>query len=109
MKHTADTLRNVDARSEGDTAGDDDGGGAGRERDAGVVGGRGGLERDASTEPSGDRVGFGYGARCEHGACDVHGNNGPAPKFVQTAIGVNSMRCTHAGPTLTRLQRREQR
>jgi hypothetical protein len=76
MKHTADTLRNVDARSEGDTAGDDDGGGAGRERDAGVVGGRGGLERDASTEPSGDRVGFGYGARCEHGACDVHGNNG---------------------------------
>jgi hypothetical protein len=66
-------MRNVDARSEGDTAGDDDGGGAGRERDAGVVGGRGGLERDASTVPSGDRVGFGYGARCEHGACDVHG------------------------------------
>ena len=26
----------------------------GRERDAGVVGGRGGLERDASTEPSED-------------------------------------------------------
>ena len=62
-----------DARSAGDAAGDDDGGGAGRQRDAGVVGGRGGIERDASTEPSGDRVGVGDGARGEHGACDVHG------------------------------------
>ena len=62
-----------DARSAGGTARDDDGGGAGRERDAGVVGGRGGIERDASTEPSGDRVGVGDGARGEHGACDVHG------------------------------------
>jgi hypothetical protein len=59
MKHTADTLRNVDARSEGDTAGDDDGGGAGRERDAGVVGGRRGLERDASI----DRAERGQGRR----------------------------------------------
>ena len=57
----------------GDAAGDDDGGGAGRQRDAGVVGRREGLERDGSTEPSGDRVGVGDGARGEHGACDVHG------------------------------------
>jgi hypothetical protein len=61
------------ARREGDTTGDDDGGGAGRQRDAGVVGGRGGLEHDGPTEPSGDRVGVGDGARGEHGACDVHG------------------------------------
>ena len=46
-----------DARSAGDAAADDDGGEAGRQRDAGVVGGRGGIERDGSTEPSGDRVG----------------------------------------------------
>ena len=59
-----------DARSAGGTARDDDGGGAGRERDAGMVGGRGCLERDASTEPCGDRVGVGDGARGEHGACD---------------------------------------
>jgi hypothetical protein len=62
-----------DARSSRNTSGDDDGGGAGRQRDAGVVDGRGGIERDGSTEPSGDRVGVGDGARGEHGACDVHG------------------------------------
>jgi hypothetical protein len=92
MKHTADTLRNVDARSEGDTAGDDDGGGAGRERDAGVVGGRGGLERDASTELSGDRVGVGDSARCEHGACDVHGTgSGGAHGMRGDAVGVGDI------------------
>ena len=53
-------------------AGDDVNEGDGRERDAGVVGGRGGLERDASSELSGDRVGVGDGARGEHGACDAH-------------------------------------
>ena len=52
-----------DARSAGDTARDDDGGGAGRERDAEMVGGRGGIERDASTEPSRDRVGVDDDAR----------------------------------------------
>jgi hypothetical protein len=61
------------ARSAGDAAADHDGGGAGRQRDAGVVGGRRSLKRDGSTEPSGDRVGVGDGARGEHGACDVHG------------------------------------
>ena len=92
MKHTADTLRNVDARSEGVTAGDDDGGGAGRERDAGVVGGRGGLERDASTELNGDRVGVGDGARCEHGACDVHGTgSGGAHGMRGDAVGVGDI------------------
>jgi hypothetical protein len=60
-----------DARSPGDAAASDDGGGAGREQDAGVVGGREGIERDASTEPSGDRVGVGDGARGRHGARDV--------------------------------------
>ena len=46
----------------GNTAGDDDGGGAGRERDAGVVGERRDLERDASTDPRGHRVGVDDGA-----------------------------------------------
>jgi len=62
-----------DARSPGDTAGCGDDGGAGREQDAGVVGGRCGIERDASTEPSGDRLGLNDGARCEHGACAANG------------------------------------
>ena len=49
-------------RGEGDTAGGDDGRGAGRERDGGVVGGRGGRdERGAETEPGGDGVGVGDG------------------------------------------------
>jgi hypothetical protein len=81
-----------DARSAGDTAGDDDGGGAGRERDAGVVGGRGGLERDASTEPSGDRVGVGDGARGEHGACDGHGaGSGGAHGMRGDGVGVGDI------------------
>ena len=62
------------ARGARDTAAGDDGGGPGRrECDVRVVDGRGGIERDASTEPGGDRVGVGGGARGEHGACDVGG------------------------------------
>jgi len=37
-----------------------------------VVGGRGGTERDASTEPSGDGIGVGDGARCGHWPIEVH-------------------------------------
>ena len=49
-------------RVERDTAGGDDIRGAGRERDGGVVGGRGGRdERGAETEPGGDGVGVGDG------------------------------------------------
>ena len=62
-----------DAWGSGDTAGGDDGGGAGRERDTGMVGGLGRVERDAEAEPGGDRVGVSDGTRVEHGACDVHG------------------------------------
>ena len=81
-----------DARSAGGTARDDDGGGAGRERDAGLVGGRGGIERDASTEPSGDRVGVGDGARGEHGACDVHGTgSGGAHGLRGDGVGVGNV------------------
>ena len=81
-----------DARSPGDTAAGDDGGGAGREQDAGVVGGRGGLERDASTEPSGDRVGVGDGARGEHGACDAHGtDSGGAHGVRGDGVGVGDL------------------
>ena len=82
-----------DARGAGDTAAGDDGGGAGRrERDAGVVGGRGGIERDAWTEPSGDRVGVGDGARGEHGACDVHGTgSGGAHGMRGDGVGVGDI------------------
>jgi hypothetical protein len=61
-----------DTRSPGDAAGGDDGGGAGREHDAGVVGGRGGIERYSSTEPSGDWIGFRDGARGKHGRRDIY-------------------------------------
>jgi hypothetical protein len=37
-----------------------------------MVGRRARAERDASTEPCRDRVGFSDGTRGEHGACDVH-------------------------------------
>ena len=57
-----------DARSPGDTAAGDDGGGAGREQDAGVVGGCGDIERDASSERCGDRAGVGDVARGGDGA-----------------------------------------
>jgi hypothetical protein len=81
-----------DARSAGDAAGDHDSGGEGRQRDAGVVGGRRVLERDGSTEPSGDRVGVGDGARGEHGACDVHGTgSGRAYGMRGDGVGVGDI------------------
>ena len=49
----------VDAWSTGDTANGDDGRGAWRERDSGMVGGLGVIERDATAEPSGDRLSVG--------------------------------------------------
>jgi hypothetical protein len=61
-----------DAWGSGDARSGADGRGAGRERDAGIVGGRGRAERDAATQSCGDRVGVGDGTRGEHGACDVH-------------------------------------
>jgi hypothetical protein len=81
-----------DAWSKRHAEADDDGGGVGRQRDAGVVGGRGGLERDGSTEPSGDRVGVGDGARGEHGACDVHGTgSGGAHELRGDGVGVGDI------------------
>ena len=57
-----------DVRGARDAAAGDDGGGAGREHDAGLVGGRGGIERDASSQQCGHRAGVGHGARGGHGA-----------------------------------------
>jgi hypothetical protein len=54
------------------TSGDDDGRGAGRERDTVVVSRHCGAEQDAWAEPSGDRVGVSHGAWIEHGACEFH-------------------------------------
>jgi len=62
-----------DAWTSGDTASCDDGRGAGREHDTGVVIRLGVNERDARAEQSGDRVGVGDNTRSEHEVCDVHG------------------------------------
>ena len=43
------------------------------ERDAGVVDGRAGAERDGGREPTSDWIGFGDGARSEHGEDGIHG------------------------------------
>jgi hypothetical protein len=53
------------ARSAGDTAGDDDGGGAGRDYHTSIVRGFDCIEHDASKGPSGNRVSVGDGARGE--------------------------------------------
>jgi hypothetical protein len=80
------------ARSAGDAAGDDDGGGAGREYHTSFVRGFDCIERDASTEPSGDRVSVGDSARGEHGACDVHGTgSGGAHGVRGDAVGVGDI------------------
>jgi hypothetical protein len=57
-----------DACGLGHTRGGDDGRGAGRERDTGMVGRHGSAEQDAWAESSGDRVGVSHGVRIEHGA-----------------------------------------
>jgi len=62
-----------DALRSGDAASCDDGRGARRERDTGVVSRHGFDERDARAEQRGDRVDVGDDARGQHGACDVHG------------------------------------
>jgi hypothetical protein len=81
-----------DTRDPGDAAASDDGGGAGRERDAGVVGGRGGIERGASTEPSRDRFGVDDGARGGHGACDAYGSgSGGAHGMRGVGLGVGDI------------------
>ena len=59
-------------RERGDTAGGDDSGGAGRERERGVVGGPWRGEYGSTREQGGDGVGVSDGARCEHGAGCCH-------------------------------------
>jgi hypothetical protein len=62
-----------------------------------VVGGRGDIERDGSTEPSGDRVGVGDGARGEHGACDVHGTGSSGAHGLRgDGVGVGDIHHLHA-------------
>jgi hypothetical protein len=61
-----------DAWGSGHTRGGDDGRGAGRERDTGMVGRHVTAEQDAWAEPSGDRVGVNHGTRIEHGVCEPH-------------------------------------
>ena len=84
-------------RGKGDTANGDDGRGAGRERDRGVVGGRRRRgERDAGGEPSGDGVGVSDGTRGVDGACDVHGEGtGGAHGMRGDGVGVGDIGEVH--------------
>ena len=64
----------------------------GREHDARVLGGRGRIERDASSEPSRDGVGVGDGARGEPGAGGVHGaGSGGADGMRGDGVGVGDV------------------
>ena len=81
-----------DARSLGDTAACDNSGGAGREQDAGVVGGRAGIERSASSKQCGYRVGVCDGARDEHGAYVAYGTgSGGAHGMRGDGLGVGDL------------------
>jgi hypothetical protein len=62
------------ARGRRDTAGGDDGSGAGGERDAGLVGGHSRTEQDAASEPGWDRGGVDDGTRIEHGGGCAYGS-----------------------------------
>ena len=57
-----------------DTSGGDDSRGAGRERDAGLVGGHSRTEQDAASEPGWDRGGVDDGTRIEHGGGCAYGS-----------------------------------
>jgi len=81
-----------DAWRSGDTASGDDGRGAGRERDAGMVDGFGVIEDDTTAEPTRERVGVGDDPRGEHGACDVHGaGSGGAHGMRGDRVGVGDI------------------
>jgi len=81
-----------DAWKTGDTAGGDDGRGAGSERDTGMVGGLGVFDRDATAEPSGDRVGVGDDPRVGHWVCDLHGaGSGGAHGMRGDGVGVRDI------------------
>ena len=57
-----------------------------------MVCGLGVIERDATGEPSGDRVGVGDDTRGEHGACDVHGaGTGGAHGMRGDGVGVGDI------------------
>jgi hypothetical protein len=81
-----------DAWGSGHTWGGDDGRGARRERDTGMVGRLVGAEHDAWAEPSGDRVGVSHGARIEHGACELHREDtGRADRLRGDCMGVGDI------------------
>ena len=80
----------------GDPAGGDDGGGAGREWDAGMVSGPRGAERDATTEPSGDGIDVGDGAWGKPGPGHVYGDgSGGAYGMRGDGVGVGDIGEVH--------------
>jgi hypothetical protein len=62
------------ARGSGDASCGDDGRGAIRQRDRGILDGHWQGELDEGLQQGGDRVGVSDGARGEHGACWFHGD-----------------------------------
>ena len=90
----------VSGRARGwiDTAGGDDGRGEGRERDTGVVGGWGRVERDASGEPGGVRVGVDDGAWGRHGAGEGDGSHEVGAYGMRgNSLGVGDVSEVHGG------------
>jgi len=62
------------ARGSGDASCGDDGRGAIRQRNRGILNGHWQGEHDEGIQQGGDRVGIGDGARGEHGACCFDGD-----------------------------------
>ena len=92
------SVRCLVGQGSGDTAGGDDGRGAGRERERDVLCGRGEHERDAAVEPGGDGVGVGDGARVGSGAGGVHGaGSGGADGMRGDGVGVGDVGAVPGG------------
>jgi hypothetical protein len=80
------------SRGRRDTSGGDDGGGAGRERDAGVVGRHGRTEQDAADEPRWHGIGVDDGTRIKHGGgCAYSAGEGGAHGMRGDGMGVGDV------------------
>ena len=86
------------ARGSRHASGGDDGGGAGRERESGMVVDGPGAERDDASEPSWDGIDIGDGAWSQHGAGGVHGTGeGGSDGMRGDGVGVGDVGEVHGG------------
>jgi hypothetical protein len=87
-----------------DTADGDDGRGAGRERDARVVGGHSRAEQDAASEPRWHGIGVDDGTRIEDGGCSVHNaGSGGAHGMRGDGMGVGDVCAVSCGARVRRV------